>query len=577
METLNRNDAFVFVLHSHIPYVVSHGKWPHGTDWLSEAAAETYIPLLRILRELEDDKINTRITISISPILAEQLADTLFQQELSSYLEMKISAAEDDRKYFQAAGERHMMLLAENWIEFYASCREDFEKRYQRNILNGFTEYLEKGVLDIITCGATHGYFPLIGVDNAINLQVKAAVETHKKHFKNAPTGIWMPECAYRPGYRWKRPVGNGYPDAEYERHGIEEFLAEHGIEYTFIDSHLLRGGKAIGAYANRFEGLKLLVKQMKKEYMFEEQKNLTPNTLYNLQSSRYENRHITLFTRDPKTSLQVWSGEWGYPGDGWYMDFHKKRFPGGLRYWRVTGAQCGLGDKEVYDPGIIESRIDENAAHFVNIIHSVLKEHKDRTGAPGVLTSPFDAELFGHWWFEGITFIKKIFQKLNTSLNVTPMTAKEAAQAFKPEITVSLPEGSWGEGGFHYIWLNEHTDWTWRDLYQDELTAIDLVNTAKEMNNSELSEIVTQLIRELMLAHSSDWQFLISTFSARDYAEMRFAHHHNSFQRLAAIAYHLIKNGSLPKEDLYIISELCEQDHPFQHLLYQWYAGLDE
>ena len=456
---------FVLVLHSHIPYVVMHGSWPHGTDWLSEAAAETYLPMLRMLRELESEGITPKLTVNISPILAEQLADPVFHDELAGYLEMKLKAAEGDYAYFKSTGEGIMARLAEDWIAFYTGCRDDFNNRYHRRILDGFNEYYDKGFLDIITCGATHGYFPLIGEDACINLQVKTAVETHKKHFGKAPRGMWIPECAYRPGYMWKRPITDGFSTEAYPRYGVEEFLIEHDIEYTFIDSHLLKGGRAIGAYADRFEGLRLLLQQIEKAYIVQEIKDLSPYMLYEIQSSRHPDKGIAVFTRDPRTGLQVWSGEHGYPGDGWYMDFHKKRFPGGLRYWRVTSAKCGLGDKEIYDPETVESRLEENASHFVTIIHEQLAEHKKKTGVPGVLTAPYDAELFGHWWFEGCRFIKKLYQKFNHTTLVSPATAAEAFDAYPPSLSISIPEGSWGEDGFHYIWLNQHTEWTWRDI----------------------------------------------------------------------------------------------------------------
>jgi 1,4-alpha-glucan branching enzyme len=567
--------SFVLVLHAHIPYVVSHGNWPHGTDWLSEASAETYLPLLRTLWELEAEGITPKITIGLSPILTEQLADPVFQNELSAYLEMKLKAAENDRIYFRSIGETAMLKLAEEWVAFYTNCRDDFNHRYHQHILDGFREYLEKGFLDIITCGATHGYFPLIGEDACINLQVKTAVETHKKHLGRAPRGIWMPECAYRPGYVWKRPVNDNYSNEPYQRYGIEEFLVEHGIEYTFIDAHLLKGGQAIGAYADRFEGLRLLLQQIEKAYTVRELKDLSPYLLYEIQSSRHSDKGVAIFTRDPRTGLQVWSGEHGYPGDGWYMDFHKKRFPGGLRYWRVTSLKCGLGDKELYNSEIVESRLEENASHFVAVVHEELAEHKRKSGLPGVLTAPYDAELFGHWWFEGCRFIKKLYEKFNQSSLVLPTTAAEAFDSHTPAITVSIPEGSWGEDGFHYIWLNQNTEWTWRDIYRDELTVLELVKKVYTVNSSEFTILVIQIIRELLLEHSSDWQFLISTFSARDYAEMRFSNHHSALCRLADIASHYIKSGTISDEDRYYIEEISQRDHPFPHLQWEWLADL--
>ncbi len=571
----NLKGYFSLVLHGHIPYVVSHGKWPHGTDWLSEAVAECYLPILKVLRELEEEKVYTRITMGLTPILSEQLADPVFHDEVSSYMRMKIDAAKDDYKYFTSAGDKHMTGLAEDWIKFYSEGLDEFENMYDRKILPGFKSFQDKGALDLITCGATHGYFPLLGQDASINLQVKTAVETHKKHFGKAPTGIWLPECAYRPAYSWKHPVGELNNNEPVLRHGVEEFLIENGIKYTFIDSHLLKGGEAIGAYADRFEGLKLLIEQSKKSYKPHDLKDLSPYNLHRLQSARNDET-LTLFTRDPKTGVQVWSGDHGYPGDGWYMDFHKKRFPGGLRYWRVTSAKCGLGDKEVYSSEEIDRRLDENAHHYVDLIHKEILEFNDKSGNNAVLTAPYDAELFGHWWFEGVRFIKKIYQKLNGSEYVLPATAAEAIKTTPAEISVTIPEGSWGEDGHHYIWLNEQTSWTWEEIYKDEIAVMELVKKALDNESDEIKELVTQLLRELLLEQSSDWQFLISTFSARDYAEMRLGHHHNEIARLVDIAKRSIDNGKISDEDRFVLNDIKEQDHPFQHLKLEWFKNID-
>ncbi|MFC1564552.1 1,4-alpha-glucan branching protein domain-containing protein [candidate division KSB1 bacterium] len=566
---------FNLVLHGHIPYVVSHGRWPHGTDWLSEAVAECYLPILRVLRELEEENVYTRITMGITPILAEQLSDPVFHEEVSQYLKIKIDAANEDRDFFIKAGEQHMAHLAEKWIEFYNEAKNDFEVLYDRNILKGFNYFLDKGVLDIITCGATHGYFPLLGEDASINLQVRTAVETHKKHFGKAPTGIWMPECAYRPGYSWKRPVEKYAELDPVDRYGIEEFLIENGIKYTFIDSHMLKGGRAIGAYADRFEGLKLLIERsLKAQKEKEIIEDLSPYKLYKLQSSRNQET-ITLFTRDPKTGLQVWSGEHGYPGDGYYMDFHKKRFPGGLRYWRVTSAKCGLGEKEVYSHEEVEKRLEENASHFVDVIYKQLEENYNTTGEEGVLTAPYDAELFGHWWFEGVSFIKKLFQKLAQTDHVKPATAAEVNGLDTFESIITIPEGSWGEDGHHFIWLNEQTAWTWEEIYEDELNIMKFVKKAQDNGSPEFRDVVTQLVRELLLEQASDWQFLISTFSARDYAEMRLVYHHNAIKRLTGVANRFLDNGILSDEDKFILRELKEQDHAFQNLNIDWYKNI--
>src|SRR5438105_14750048 len=95
-------------LHSHLPYVVNHGTWPHGLEWLSEAAAETYIPLLRVFAELEREGLALKANINLSPILLEQLAHPVFKDELPKYLQRKITAAGKDQQQFLAKGDAHM-------------------------------------------------------------------------------------------------------------------------------------------------------------------------------------------------------------------------------------------------------------------------------------------------------------------------------------------------------------------------------------------------------------------------------------------------------------------------------------
>src|SRR5205807_7671391 len=90
----NGNSEYVTItLHSHLPYVVNHGTWPHGLEWLSEAAAETYIPLLRVFAELEREGLALKANINLSPILLEQLAHPVFKDEFPKYLQRKITAA----------------------------------------------------------------------------------------------------------------------------------------------------------------------------------------------------------------------------------------------------------------------------------------------------------------------------------------------------------------------------------------------------------------------------------------------------------------------------------------------------
>jgi len=564
--------SYVLVLHSHLPYVLYHGKWPHGTDWLTEAAAESYIPILNALNELVGEGKKPKLTIGITPVLAEQLSSEIFKSDFEEYLKIKISAAEYDRDYFNRIGQKKLESTAEYWTSFYKDVKISFEEKYDKDLISAFRKLLKEGILDIITCGATHGYFPLLGDDCSINAQIKTAINTHKKHFNEHPLGIWLPESAYRPAYKWRRPVESLAGNKPFERKGVEEFLKENDIKYTFTDSHMLKGGKAIGIYVDRFEGLKLLMRQYEKEVKFEEIKDLSPYQIYALGSHSSREDAVFVFTRDPATGLQVWSGEHGYPGDGNYLEFHKKHFPGGLRYWKVTAAKCDLGDKEEYYPEDIEARLQENSDHFALLIKTKLKEHYQATGNYGVLTAPFDTELFGHWWFEGPRFLKLLLGKLCNDNEVKLSNAREELQEIKDVVDISLPEGSWGEGGYHYIWFNENTEWTWKDIYEDEMRFKDILLKAKKGMTGQLEEILKQAARSLLLLQSSDWQFLISTFAAKDYAETRFSNHHNDFKRIMGFAEKVLNGEELTPEENEFFNECQQRDNLFKDIELEWF-----
>jgi 1,4-alpha-glucan branching enzyme len=569
---------FVLVLHTHLPYVVGHGRWPHGMDWLNEAASECYIPLLNVFNELRNEGVNFKVTINISPILAEQLASREFAEEFLQYLDMRINLAEEDEVEFKRTGRKNLAKVAKFWKEFYSEIKRNFIDTYHTDLLSAFRSLQDSGHIEIITCAATHAYLPLLALDTSVQAQIKLAVKTHEKYFGRKPEGIWLPECAYRPAYRWKIPVEleQNLTPTEYERKGIEEFLSENGLKFFFVDTATLRGGKTIGIYIERFEGLRRLWEQFESQVKYRPEEEKSPYEIYLVGSGKPEKKPVAVLTRDPKTGLQVWSGEWGYPGDAWYLDFHKKKFPSGLRYWRVTNPKADLADKLEYEIEKVEERLEENSSHFVDLITATLKEHFDKTGKPGALTAPYDTELFGHWWFEGPRFLKKVFQKLNNSKLVKPATASESIENLTPTTVVSLPEGSWGEGGYHYIWLNKDTEWTWRHIYPDEFKMRELAKKFHNLNDEKLIFMLKQLARELVLLQSSDWQFLISTISARDYAEMRVSLHHENFTRIAEIIERYTSTGELKCEDWNFVVECAQRDKVFDEIDIKWWAEVE-
>ncbi len=563
----------VFVLHSHLPYVISHGKWPHGMDWLNEAAAETYMPILQVLEKLISENISPKVTIGLTPILSEMLADDTFKEEFNSYLQAKIDAAVEDAAEFSRTGDnRHD--LARLWESFYTDTRNYFNDTLNRNIPGAFKRLQDEGHIEIITSAATHGYLPLLGEDVSVQAQIKLGVDTYKKHYGREPKGIWLPECAYRPAYEWTPPIeGFGGPRP---RKGVEEFLSENGIRYFIVDSHLLRGGKSQGVYIDRFDALKQLWKNFESQYRpSEEDTEKSPHKLYYISS--IEGRGpVAFFTRDQETGVQVWSGEHGYPGDGNYLDFHKKHFPGGHRYWKVTSAKTDLADKEIYDPESIQSRILENAVHFKNLIRDICLSEKTADGAPPMICAPYDAELYGHWWFEGPRWLYSVIKEVALDPNIEMSTMAEYHEEYPPVQVVSLPEGSWGQGGFHWIWLNDWTSWTWKHIYQDEKLMREAAAKYAGRTDEPLASLLKQLARELVLLESSDWQFLISTWSARDYAEMRFTRHHEDFLYLLKLVHKAAAGEEISNAESERARIISERDKAFENIDPKWWAKVE-
>ncbi len=556
--------AFALVLHGHLPYVLSHGTWPHGSDMLFECAAESYLPLLRVFDRLVLEGISPKVTMGLTPVLCEQLAHPDFPAQFLHYLDQRVRSAEENREEFTRTQQPQLADLAELWRAHFLGVKADFRDRYDCDLVGQYRRLQDGGHLEIMTSAATHAYLPLIGSDECIQAQVQLAVQSYQRHFGRPPRGFWLPECAYRPRYAWKSPLAEAGPQQPQMRKGVEEFLAENGLQYFIVDTGTLLGGATSGVYLSRFDALQRLWEQLRASYQ-PAAVDLTksPYRTYFVASVESDRPPVAVFTRDERTGLQVWSGEHGYPGDGWYLDFHKKHFPGGHRYWRVTSAQTDLGGKALYEPARTEARVAENADHFCHLVHDLLTAQPEGS----VLCAPYDAELFGHWWFEGPEWLYRVVKGNAANPAVTAMTCAEQLARVTPQAAVSLPEGSWGQGGFHWVWLNEWTEWIWRDIYAAEAEFPELVRLAEAHDDPVLHALVSQAARELLLLEASDWPFLISTWSARDYAERRAGLHFASFSRLAELARRRAAGADLSPEEGKELEEYRARDLLFPAL----------
>jgi 1,4-alpha-glucan branching enzyme len=271
---------------------------------------------------------------------------------------------------------------------------------------------------------------------------------------------------------------------------------------------------------------------------------------------------------------MQIWSRHHGYPGDESYLEFHKIRWPGGLKLWRVSGANVDLGDKRPYEPAVALERASGHAAHFVHLLETLVP---GKGTAQGVIVAPFDTELFGHWWFEGPDFLAAMFRALRGRPDgpVRAVTASQHLAANPPRAALQLAEGSWGANGDHRMWRNERTAWTWQRLGALEDAFWDVARPALAVPAAR--PVLAQAARELLLAQASDWQFIISTGAVADYAERRFTLHCEDAERLiGALAAGLAGDGGAVAAAARIVDELAARDALFPDVLAAVAEALD-
>lgn len=606
--------AFTFVLHSHLPYARLAGRWPHGEEWIHEAASETYIPLLNALYDLRDEGVRYKITIGLTPVLAEQLADPDVLDHLDEYLEDKIARAKQDVLRFRGeeesrgvpreeaeegelppvdraavsaalaesgpadriappeekpwwAGHQHLEYLAGFYQRYYEHIKDSFDRRYNRDLLGAFKQLQDEGYIEITTSAATHGYLPLLGTDSAIRGQLRAGVESYRRFFKRAPRGIWLPECAYRPAY---------YDERGAIRPGIEHFVAQQGLKLFFSETHLITGGAPVGVAAGEALGP---YGEIKRRYLIPMSAAPTPrepmttfrpyyvsDTTHGPQADQHSG--VAVIGRNNETGQRVWSADWGYPGDFDYREFHRKDGVSGLQYWRVTGAKVDLGSKDFYHPDWAEHKVRMHAQDFAGLVERILRAQRDHGLGYGIIASNYDTELFGHWWFEGVDWLKQVLRLLAENPNVELTTASEYVEQHPPQQVIHLPEGSWGAGGTHFTWDNNDTHWMWASIHEAEERMQRLADTYRDRyDDANLRGVLNQAARELVLLESSDWPFLVTTGQARQYAIQRFSQHLERFLSLADSVESGAPDGGLA-------ASLWERDRLFPNIDFRWWCS---
>jgi 1,4-alpha-glucan branching enzyme len=548
--------SFVLMLHSHLPYYRKAGMWPFGEENLYDCMIETYIPLLNALGDLREEGIQAKITVGITPILIEQLADPHLQEGFIKFVQTCLGKIQLDLDTYPnpaLAHSEHLAFLADYYHRYYTKILNDFTNRYHCNLVQAFKALQDAGCIEITTSAATHGFLPLLGTDESIQAQLKTGIEAYKAHFGCAPKGIWLPECAYRPS----RVMDDPETKQPVLRPPIESFLYDQGIKHFYTEFHAIEGSQSVKT--RRDFGVYKDIKYIS----LPERPNtqLTTHEAYLL-----KHYPVSVMGRNNRASFQVWSAADGYPGDGLYREFHRKDSQSGMKYWRLTSKESDLGAKMLYDPVLALRQTKSHADHFVSLIEEQLKARYNETGEPSLVMVSFDTELYGHWWFEGIEWLKHVIRGFNQSSTVAIETSSDYLTNTPPSKAIELPECTWGQGGHYWVWQNENTSWMWPQIHQAEVKMRTLVKNNPDESCPVRRRALNQALRELLLLQSSDWPFLVTTFQAKNYAIERFEGHVERFNTLEK----MLQPGNILDEA--VLSEIEQLDNPFATVQYQWF-----
>lgn len=522
--------SFVLVLHGHLPYVLRHGVWPHGEDWLYEAAAETYLPILDVIGHCALHGIQPKIVMGLTPVLLEQLNHEHFKKGFVEYIDDRIQRAKSDEKEFTAAGEPHLAYLAQRWQTWFTERGQQFEQINQ-DIPAAYAQHARDGHIQILTSSATHAYLPLLYEDSSIRAQLRAGLATSHRILGFKPTGMWLPECAYRPGGGWHPP---NHWDGKPNRIGIEHLVADETIHHFFVENHLIEESRSeYVCQDDHWHRVGWDVKSSDPKRAWG-----SVNEPHVVNSDGTGLGRVNALARDRDVCEQVWSGTVGYPASGVYLEFHKKQGQRrGLRYWKITSAKSDLGAKDPYYPDDVPGKIHEHATHFRDVVKNKLLQHNIQTGRNGAVIATFDAELFGHWWFEGPQFLRDLILAFQHDPDVNMQTAEEFLSDTPADKVVSMPAGSWGDGGDNRVWANDTINWMWDIEYRCEANFTAATMQMPWRTDKAVESLLKKAGRELLLLQASDWPFVITRGQAVDYGIKRYMQHVGRFETLIDLA----------------------------------------
>ena len=476
------------VLHAHLPYVRSSEPGSLEEDWYFQALQECYLPLLAVLEAAAADPAqHPRLTLGLSPTLLSLLADRVLNARFLPWLAIRLALLEHAPAELEQPA-RDLAAQLKATASQWEACNGELVPRFSR--------LQQQGVLDLITCGATHGYLPLLrAVPEAVRGQLRTAVREHERQLGERPLGIWIPECAY------------------YE--GLDQQLVGCGLRYSLLDAHGLL--------------------------------HALPRPRYGVYAPICSPAGVAFFGRDSTATLPVWSASQGYPGHPAYREFHRdlgwdlpeslleeagitSRRPLGLKLHRVSGAGSALDQKQPYNPEAAAAQVERHALDYLQGRSGELAALAGSMDRRPLLVAPFDAELFGHWWFEGPRFLASLFRHAPAQGVRLVQLREVLAQGESLQVCRPSPS-SWGQGGYHDYWLNNTNAWVVPQWQQASQAMVRRVSQGVGSNRQR--ELLHQAARELLLAQSSDWSFILRAGTTTELAKERIERHLDRFWRL--------------------------------------------
>jgi len=422
------NGRLAVVLHSHMPYVEGYGTWPFGEEWLWEAMASSYLPLLGLLRD------GAPLTLSLTPVLCDQLEAPGVPERFRAFLtEMRRTTHALDAEGSRATGRSDLAAEIERAAGDYERALQAFDA-VGGDLLGALEPHAAW------TSSATHAVLPLLATTAGIRLQLLAGIDAHRARFGAWNGGFWLPECAHAP---W-----------------LDALLEEAGVHATCVDlTDVFGRGAARHLRPLATEAGPLLVPV------------------------------------DREVVELVWHDA-GYPSDGAYRDYH---------HHTTHHHKPWANDGSVYDRARALDRTRAHAQAFV--AHA-----RERVASGGLCVCALDTELLGHWWYEGVDWLRFVVEEAGELLVHLDAALTQIDAAPAPG---ELPVTTWG---------------TPRDLSTWSGPAV--ADMAFAARDAELRVIAkgaasgTRALRELLAVQASDWAFLASRDAAGPYARERHQGH---------------------------------------------------